>query len=165
MDITLQIQNILLKAGNAINGRDADDMEDEEPTYDSIVEWKSTVLVVDDNGDTTESAESQSPRAAEPLTSEALRQQWYKTGHDYYEDESKCPATVDGVLGGYSNLSPRDLKASEKFLKKIQVIRPEFKMKTSENGGLVTYALECGAGEFLRFDMFSLILYTSHVCI
>lgn len=160
MDITQQIQDILLKAGNAINGRDAEDLEDEGPTYDSIVEWKSTVLMIaDDNGDTTKSADSRSTHhAKEPFSSEDLRQQWYKTGHDYYEDESNCPATVDGVLGGFANLSPRDLKASEKFLKKLQRMRPEFKMTKSENGDVDTYALECGAGELLSIELFNSIM-------
>ena len=65
MDITNQIQAILNRAGNYIHGKDSDD---DNLKYESIAEWK-------EESETT------------------TKQQWYKTGYDYYENETTCPAT------------------------------------------------------------------------
>lgn len=62
---------------------------------------------------------------------------WYQKAMDYWEDEGNCPATVDGVLGGFAELSPVDLEGSRDFIKEIAEIRPELKYGT---------ACECGAG-------------------
>ena len=142
MDLSYQIQSILTKAGNPINGHDSEDLD---ITYSSIVEWNSSVLYNDDKNNIEE--EMVDASLAQPLTSLSLRKEWYKSGHDYYEDERKCPATIDGVLGGFAHLSPRDLKGSKQFLQKLKSMRPDFKVTNVENDGVDTYALECGAGE------------------
>jgi len=75
------------------------------------------------------------------------RKEWYQTGYEYWEDESNCPATVDGVLGGFASLSQHDLMGSKKFLMDLKSeIRPELKFGREENGGAMTRACECGAG-------------------
>ncbi|KAL7518215.1 hypothetical protein ACHAWX_003068 [Stephanocyclus meneghinianus] len=140
MDITQQIQEILLKAGNAINGHDSDDSD---MIYSSIAEWKTSVLCVNDAGTSNSDAGDTSTPTND---AQCLRRQWYQTGYEYYQDEAKCPATVDGVLGGFAWLSQRDLKGSKHFLNHLRGIRPEFKMDREQNGGVDTYALECGAG-------------------
>lgn len=152
MDITNQVQNILSKAGNFIHGKDSEDNE----IYSSIVEWKqeSGLLAASANADasnnncnddTTKHASTvieQNSNSQPPN-----RQEWYKTGYDYWEDEANCPATVDGVLGGFACLSQRDLKGSNKFLTDLKSqIRPELKFSMEENEGLPTCACECGAG-------------------
>jgi protein N-terminal methyltransferase len=104
------------------------------------MEWKSSVLHNQDADSTTDTSQT--------TTSQTLRQQWYQTGHEYYQDETKCPATVDGVLGGFAHLSLKDLKASRKFLERLKSVRPEFRVECEEDGNEDTYALECGAGEF-----------------
>jgi len=68
MDITNQIQAILSRAGNYIYG------QDENVKYESISEWKEE---------------------SESMTN---KQQWYKTGYDYYENETTCPATGKDML-------------------------------------------------------------------
>jgi len=55
--------------------------------------------------------------------------------------------SVDGVLGGFSNLSKRDLEGSTKFIRHLTTtIRPQLKLATKENDGQATHACECGAG-------------------
>ena len=85
MDITNQIQAILNRAGNYIHGKDSDN---ENMKYESISEWK------------------------EESESTTTKQQWYKTGYDYYENETTCPATGKDMLCfsqhsiSYANNSP-----------------------------------------------------------
>eukprot|EP00804_Cyclotella_cryptica_P027435 CCRYP_008854-RA/>CCRYP_008854-RA protein AED:0.36 eAED:0.36 QI:134/1/1/1/1/1/2/354/305 len=143
IDTTQQIQAILLNAGNAINGHDSDDSD---MTYPSIAAWKSSVLYDATDDDADISTEDATDTSTSTHAAQTLRRQWYKTGYDYYEDETKCPATVNGVLGGFAWLSQRDLKGSKQFLQHLQGIRPEFKVDKHQNGGVDTYALECGAG-------------------
>ncbi len=81
-------------------------------------------------------------RSSEPPN----RKEWYQTGYNYWEDESNCPATVDGVLGGFASISQKDLQGSEKFLMDLKSeIRPELKFE--REGGATTRACECGAGK------------------
>jgi hypothetical protein len=42
MDITIQIQGLLLKAGEKIHGRDSD-YDDTGVSYESIIEWKEEI--------------------------------------------------------------------------------------------------------------------------
>jgi hypothetical protein len=136
MDLTNHIQGILLRAGNYIHGRDSDD--DDGMKYESIVEWKERI----------EMASSSGARGNKQRHNDT-RQQWYKTGYDYWENESNCPATVDGVLGGFASLSKRDLEGSTEFIRHLKsTIRPELKLTKEDNDGIPTRACECGAGEF-----------------
>lgn len=137
MDLSDQIEQILLKRGNYINGHDS---EDTDLTYSSIAEWKACTFYNESDASTS------NPKEASEKSQ--LQNKWYQTGYDYYEDESKCPATVNGVLGGFACLSSQDLKGSRDFMLYLQSIRPELKMTREENGGVDTYALECGAGTF-----------------
>jgi len=147
MGTTQHIQDILLKAGNAINGHDS---EDSDMIYSSIAEWKASALYGNDACTSNNGANDISKSTND---AQCLRQQWYKTGYEYYQDEAKCPATVNGVLGGFAWLSQRDLEGSKHFLQHLQVIRPEFKVDKEHNGGVDTYALECGAGVYFVFHV------------
>jgi len=136
MDLTNQIQDILVKAGNYIHGRDSEN--DTGMTYNSIIEWK------EESGMVSSSSEA---RTEKHQNNEASRQRWYKTGYDYWENESNCPATVDGVLGGFAQISKRDLDGSANFVRYLKsTIRPELKLTVDENDGSPTRACECGAG-------------------
>ena len=76
------------------------------------------------------------------------RKQWYTTGYNYWENEVNCPATIDGVLGGFASLSKRDLEGSADFMRYLKsTIRPELKLTQEDNGGIPTRACECGAGK------------------
>eukprot|EP00797_Seminavis_robusta_P014509 Sro2197_g318700.1 o-methyltransferase (258) ;mRNA; f:15623-16452 len=44
-----------------------------------------------------------------------IQQVWYDKATDWYEEN--CPATVDGVLGGFASISEIDLKGSHAFYK------------------------------------------------
>lgn len=134
MDLTEQIQDTLLKAGNYIHGRDSD--EGAGIVYSSIAEWKKESGMA-----TTFHSEGTRKR-------NETQQRWYKAGYDYWEDESNCAATVDGVLGGFASLSKRDLLGSADFVRHLKSsIRPELKLTKEENDGVPTRACECGAGE------------------
>lgn len=63
------------------------------------------------------------------------RQDWYGAALDYWDDTE---ATVDGMLGGFSSLSPSDLVSSRRFLEHLRdTVRPDLKFDVS---------CECGAG-------------------
>jgi protein N-terminal methyltransferase len=62
---------------------------------------------------------------------------WYEKATEYYQ--VNCPATVDGVLGGFASLSGLDLEGSRNFLASLQKERPS--LDWSMGAGC-----ECGAG-------------------
>ena len=131
--MTREIEAILLRAGNFIHGRDSED--DSDLVYESIVEWK----------------EKSGLASTLPLPSPSnneTRKQWYRTGYNYWEDESNCAPTVNGVLGGFACLSKGDLEGSAEFIQHLKSsIRPELKVTKEDNDGVPTRACECGAGE------------------
>lgn len=63
---------------------------------------------------------------------------WYGDAKDYWKN---IPATVDGMLGGYSHISLNDVTGSKKFIKEFLEIpgneSPRMKLNV---------ALDCGAG-------------------
>jgi len=146
-DLTKQIQDILTRRGNYIHGRDS---EDTGMTYTSIIEWKEESGMISSSPPDENTTQQNSDGPPNPPPTHDVNeycQQWYKTGYDYWEDESKCPATVDGVLGGFAVLSKRDMEGSAKFIRYLKSnIRPELKLTQEENGGIPTRACECGAG-------------------
>ncbi|KAF1319863.1 N-terminal xaa-pro-lys n-methyltransferase 1 isoform x1, partial [Globisporangium splendens] len=62
---------------------------------------------------------------------------WYSSAHDFWEDEKNCPLTDNGVLGGFAHVSPADIKGSERFLARVQKLRPGWERHL---------AVDCGAG-------------------
>jgi protein N-terminal methyltransferase len=62
---------------------------------------------------------------------------WYARASEYYEEN--CPASLDGVLGGFGSISNLDLKGSKRFLEAVQKERPA--LDWSAGAGC-----ECGAG-------------------
>jgi hypothetical protein len=64
---------------------------------------------------------------------------WYEKGFNYWESESNCPTTDDGVLGGYGFLTPLDARDSNAFLDELQTtVRPELQFT-------------CVAGQWMYF--------------
>lgn len=59
---------------------------------------------------------------------------FYKKAANYWANK---PATIDGVLGGFGNLSDIDIKGSREFLEKVFAL---------ENPPGTNLALDCGAG-------------------
>ncbi len=68
---------------------------------------------------------------------------WYKKSHDFWDNEKNVPSTIDGMLGGFSVLTERDLIASRKFVDDLLASRPDVKERICSTGGR---AAECGAG-------------------
>lgn len=119
-----RIQTYLTQKFQVYSGTDSDGNE-----YESIEEfWKSQGFLDDDDNDDDDD-----------------RIQWYKASHRYWEHESNAPATIDGMLGGFSVLSERDLIASEKFLKTVLTQKPLLYEKIKDPQ-IATRACECGAG-------------------
>ncbi|XP_048581023.1 N-terminal Xaa-Pro-Lys N-methyltransferase 1-B [Nematostella vectensis] len=72
------------------------------------------------------------------------KDQWYGGAQKYWKE---IPATVDGMLGGFSAISPADVWGSTKFLKEL--LNPSQKkreLKTSQLRPQAHTALDCGAG-------------------
>ena len=125
--ITEKIELALRKKGNPIHGKDS---ECDNMKYASITEWKRSIGML--------SEDNKSKKATKV---------WYKTGLAYWDDEETCPATVDGMLGGFARISKCDLEGSLQFIKHIKSnIRPELKLTSDEKEELPTRACECGAG-------------------
>jgi galactose mutarotase-like enzyme len=61
---------------------------------------------------------------------------WYGVASDYYEEN--CTTTLDGVLGGLSEISPVDLEGSKLFLEGLAL--------PPNKEGTKSVACECGAG-------------------
>lgn len=136
-DITQQIEVALKKKGSPINGMDS---EDYDLVHPSITAWKSSIGMLSGHEDVKNSTTN-------TATVTRSRQQWYKTGLDYWENEATCPATVNGMLGGFASISERDLEGSAQFITFIKSnLRPALKLTSNENGGVPTRACECGAG-------------------
>ena len=62
---------------------------------------------------------------------------WYDRASTYYE--LNCPETIDGVLGGFANISDIDLEGSRNFVMELETLRSGW---TWSSGA----AAECGAG-------------------
>jgi len=62
---------------------------------------------------------------------------WYSKGEKYWEDESNCPTTIDGVLGGFAHISDSDVAGSSEFIRRLKAKRPELNLVS---------ACDCGAG-------------------
>ena len=62
---------------------------------------------------------------------------WFNNAYDFWEDETNCPVTDDGVLGGYGKITPEDVKGSNLFLDQLAVARPNLRFD---------HAADCGAG-------------------
>ena len=59
------------------------------------------------------------------------------TAYQYWENESNCPTSDDGVLGGYGRLTDPDVRGSNAFLDELYTIRPSM---------CRNIAADCGAG-------------------
>ncbi|GBG61183.1 hypothetical protein CBR_g19259 [Chara braunii] len=70
---------------------------------------------------------------------EAKKKEWYGKGIDYWQS---VDATVDGVLGGYGNVSAKDVAESGTFLKEVFGGR----LADGAVGRRHLVALDCGAG-------------------
>lgn len=87
--------------------------------YDSIEEMWEAQGVLSDDGD-----------AVEVST-------WYDRAAQYYEEN--CPASLDGVLGGFANITDLDLEGSKRFIRELEALHPSFQWSSGA-------AAECGAG-------------------
>ena len=76
--------------------------------------------------------------------SSTASEDWYGKAEDWWADPEKAPASVDGVLGGFGELSPVDVKESAQFLTDLKTLRPAFGM--SSDLVMETRALDGGAG-------------------
>lgn len=101
-DILIDVKDVqkrLIKAKGAISGTDSTDK-----VYTDIEElWRYEFKKKSQRSD---------------------RAPWYQKGFDYWESESNCPTTDNGVLGGYGFLTPVDTRESNIFLDLVLQQRP-----------------------------------------
>jgi galactose mutarotase-like enzyme len=71
------------------------------------------------------------------LSDDTASESWYDRAAEYYEEN--CPASLDGVLGGFANISDLDLQGSLNFMRELEALRPLFRWSSGA-------ACECGAG-------------------
>ncbi|KAJ1426590.1 AdoMet dependent proline di-methyltransferase-domain-containing protein [Ochromonadaceae sp. CCMP2298] len=116
------VEEMLVSVIGEVQGMDTDDNE-----YDSILTlWKSELKSV------PQQERGVSQTAAEEKAKESL---WYNKAFDYWESETNCPITDDGVLGGYGQVTPMDARDSHTFLDRLPLPR--------EAGGAGLSALDC----------------------
>ncbi|POM63020.1 UPF0351 protein c [Phytophthora palmivora] len=71
-------------------------------------------------------------------TAESRELKWYASAHEYWDDETNCPLTDNGVLGGFAHVSGVDIRESKRFIKHVRdTVRPEW---------VCHAAADCGAG-------------------
>lgn len=78
----------------------------------------------------SESEKKQTAAAEEGGTQKEQPQQpaWYSQAFDYWEAERNCPANVDGVLGGFGHVSPKDIAGSVAFVERLRAALPNLKL-------------------------------------
>lgn len=120
-----EIQNIVLLEKSKVSEEIIADNDIHECTLE-----KKTVEINDEQRSTSEDEN-------ENTLSNGISEKFYKNAQQYWKS---IPATVDGMLGGFSNINVADIRGSQDFMKEV------FKMKPSPSK---ERALDCGAGMFL----------------
>jgi hypothetical protein len=54
--------------------------------------------------------------------------EWYDKGFQYWENETNCPISDNGVLGGFGHLTPIDTIGSNLFLDEVIKFRVDLKL-------------------------------------
>jgi protein N-terminal methyltransferase len=125
IELLQRIQNYLTSKYAVSCGRDTND-----EYYDTIIEfWNNRGLLQNDddddvveygddndNNEEVEDEEEESRNNIKKKKNNFQKCKWYKQSHEYWQNHNNAPTTIDGMLGGFSNLSDRDLIASKKFV-------------------------------------------------
>mmetsp|Transcript_51094 Transcript_51094/g.75848 ORF Transcript_51094/g.75848 Transcript_51094/m.75848 type:complete len:416 (+) Transcript_51094:54-1301(+) len=77
--------------------------------------------------------------------------EWYQKALEYWDDDATCPATVNGMLGGFASISAIDIIASKEFVSDLCSIRPNLNFQPNQreddsDDNNDTCACECGSG-------------------
>ena len=108
LDLIHRIQDHLTKKFQVYSGKDTNGNE-----YDTIEEmWRDEHFFMEGEGDGD----------GDGIPEEEVTPKWYNKSHTYWETDDNVEATIDGMLGGFSVLSDRDLAASRKFLDELIMI-------------------------------------------
>ncbi len=135
LELVHRIQNALTKKFQVYSGKDS-----LGECYDSIEEmWRKEGYF--DDGE-----KAHVPAGEEITTKQCSSRQpdWYNKSHQFWDDEKNVPPTLDGMLGGFSQLTERDLNGSRKFLDEVLEARPLLKEAILLNPN--SRSCECGAG-------------------
>ncbi len=139
IDLLKKIENYLTSKFAVCCGRDTNDND-----YASLIEfWTDRGLLVsqeqdccdnnrnsnNDDGDCNEelvgegsNSSSNSSNSNKNISSPSSSL-WYQASHNFWENQTNAPATVDGMLGGFSVLHFLDLRASRDFVESILQFR------------------------------------------
>ena len=120
IELLQKIENYLTAKFAVSCGRDTNEIE-----YDSLIEfWQDRGLLANTTFESSPSLPPPSPLS--PLSSLSSLSslpsdisKWYNKSHEYWQNQTNAPATIDGMLGGFAILSERDLLASRNFMDKV----------------------------------------------
>lgn len=111
LQLIQRIESYLTSRYSVSCGRDTHDNE-----YDSIIDfWQDRGLLTYNYRNSNNPHDSESDEN-QPCNNTRTHDNWYKKSHEYWQDETNVEPTIDGMLGGFSVLSERDLVASRKFM-------------------------------------------------
>lgn len=156
IDVLQRIESILTRKFKVIHGTD-----NEEKDYESITEFWCSVLKIQGQQPVGANQSSRSMHDNDMNASKV--EAWYQKARTYWNCEANAPATVDGMLGGYSEISDRDIASSRIFVENILVDKRPIlneRLITSihqrnKNGlssshelssSMISRSCECGAG-------------------
>jgi protein N-terminal methyltransferase len=136
IDLLERIESFLTSKFVVTCGRDTNDND-----YESLIEFWTDRGLLSCDEDKNENDEEQQSR-------------WYTKSHDYWQNQTNAPATVDGMLGGFSILTERDLCASRKFVEtiletncpNIKGLGNELSNDGNDDDNYRSRSCECGAG-------------------
>ncbi len=132
LELVHRIQNALTKKFQVYSGKDS-----LGESYESIEEmWRKEGYIGGENAldrETTSTTKGSTPQP-----------NWYDKSHQYWDNEKNVPPTLDGMLGGFSQLTEKDLKASRIFVDEVLEARPLLKQAILNDPK--PRSCECGAG-------------------
>ncbi len=76
-----------------------------------------------DSGGKEYSTISEMWAAFHPKSVTPTEEPWYKKAKEFWEKEENCPPTIDGVLGGFAQISPTDAAGSLRFIDHLRTLQ------------------------------------------
>ena len=98
------------------------------------------------NSKGTQTTRKSKEKSEENMTTD-ISLPWYGDALKYWENEQNCPPTIDGVLGGFGNVSPIDISGSRTFLQEIKELELKEATTNEDQRELgKTRVIDIGAG-------------------
>ena len=111
-------------AGNSLTERLPDIVIDVKEVQRCLIKFKGAISGTDSTDKIYTDIEELWRNEFKKKSQRSDKAPWYQKGFDYWESESNCPTTDNGVLGGYGFLTPIDTRESNIFLDLVLQLRP-----------------------------------------